>query len=429
MSDREGVDNMAAAGAPVNHATSQADVVVGRPVRATIDLSAVTANARAVKRLVGPRCRVMAVVKADGYGLGAQWVAMAAIEGGASWLAVACVDEGVQLRRAGYTGPLLVMSYVPPEEAEAAVANRLTLVLHNSRTGHALEQAARRLGLEPGSVRVHVKVDTGLGRFGCTPTELLPFLSELSGFTSLRVEGLMTHFADADSADLNFARGQLKLFNQLRSDAEAQGHLFELVHAANSAATLALPESRLDMVRVGILLSGHVPSSHLAGAIELRHALTLTASLARVFEAPEGYCVGYGRTWRAPCPSIVGLVPVGYADGYSRSLSNRGHVLVGGIRCSVVGRVSMDQIAIDLTQVPGAAEGDQVVLIGQQGSDELDAADVARWAGTIPYEVLCALSPRVPRMYIREGQPMERCTLLGCSPVADRPRPRKELSR
>jgi alanine racemase len=402
---------------------------VGRPVRATIDLSAIAANTRAVKRLVGPRCRVMAVVKADGYGLGAQWVAMAAIEGGASWLAVACVDEGIQLRRAGYTGPLLVMSYTPPEEAAAAVAHKLTLVLHSARTGYALEREAQRHGLEPGSVAVHVKVDTGLGRYGCMPAELLPLLDDLRRLPLIRVEGLMTHFADADSDDLGFALGQLQLFNELRASAEANGHFFELVHAANSAAAISLPESRLDMVRVGILLTGHYPSPHLAGRLDLRPVVALTARLARVFEAPEGYCVGYGRTWQAPCPSKVGLVPVGYADGYSRHLSNRGQVLVGGVRCPVVGRVSMDQIGVDLSAVPSAVEGDEVVLIGRQGSEAIDATDVGRWAGTISYEVLCALSSRVPRTYVREGEPIERRTLLGCSPVADRPRPRKEMSR
>ena len=405
------------------------DAIVGRPLQATIDLSAITENVRAVKHLVGPRCKVMAVVKADGYGLGAQWVAAAALEGGASWLAVACVDEGVQLRRAGYTGLLLVMSYVPPEEATVAVANRLTLVLHSSRTGHALELAAQRLGLGGASVPVHVKVDTGLGRFGCMPSELMPLLAELSSLPSLRIEGLMTHFADADAEDSGFAQGQLRLFNELRATAQAAGFRFDLVHAANSSAALTLPESHLDMVRVGILLSGHLPAGHLAGRIPLRHAIRLTARLARVFTAPEGYFVGYGRTWRAQSASVIGLVPVGYADGYSRSLSNRGQVLVSGVRCPVVGRVSMDQTAVDLTQVPNASEGDEVVLIGTQGDEEIDAADIGRWAGTIPYEVLCALSARVPRTYVRDGNPTDRCTLLGCDPVVERPRTKKALSR
>ena len=420
---------MAAGEVPGTALLPEAEVPIGRPVRATIDLSAIASNVRDVKRLVGPRCRVMAVVKADGYGLGAEWVAMTAIEGGASWLAVACVDEGIQLRRAGYAGPLLVMSYVPPDEVPAAVANHLTLVIHSTRTARALEKSATERALAPGSVPIHVKVDTGLGRFGCAPTELLPLLAELRTLSSLRVEGLMTHFADADAADLSYAKGQLRLFNELRDAAGKQGHAFDIVHAANSAATLALPESRLDMVRIGILMSGHLPSAHLGGTVNLQHALRLTARLARVFEAPEGYCVGYGRTWTAPCASIIGIVPLGYADGYTRDLSNRGQVLVGGVRCPVVGMVSMDQLAVDLTAVPSAAEDDEVVLIGRQGEEEIDASDIATWAGTIPYEVLCGISPRVPRTYVRDGETLERCTLLGCSPVVDRPRPRKELSR
>jgi alanine racemase len=399
---------------------------VGRPVHATIDLSAITSNTRAVKNLVGTGCAVMAVVKADGYGLGAQWVAEAAIEGGATWLAVACVDEGIQLRRAGYAGPLLVMSYVPPEEALAAVANGLTIVLHSISTGHAVDRAAQTLGLPKGSVNVHVKVDTGLGRFGCMPADLLPLLDALGRLPSVRLEGLMTHFADADADSLDFARGQLRLFEDLRAQAEAHGHHFDLFHASNSSATLMLPEARLDMVRVGILLSGHLPSGHMADKIELKQAVGLTARLARVFQVPEGYCVGYGRTWTAPSASVIGLVPIGYADGYTRSLSNRGQVLVRGVRCPVVGRVSMDQTAVDLTQVPESREGDEVVLIGRQRDEVIDAGDVARWAGTIAYEVLCGLASRVPRTYVRDGLAVERCTLLGCAPVQRTATGRKE---
>lgn len=402
---------------------------VGRPVIAEIDLSAIASNVRSVKRLVGPRCRVLAVVKADGYGLGAKWVAMSAVEGGASWLGVACVDEGVQLRRAGYSGPILVMSYTPPEEADAVVRNRLTLALHREHTAFALEEAAQRLDLCDGGVAVHIKVDTGLGRYGCLPQEFLPLASSIGDMPHLTLEGLMTHFADADNMDLSFARQQLALFNALRSQAAEQGIEFEIAHAANSAAALCLPEARLDMVRCGILLSGNVPAGHLAGSIELRPALTLRAILARVYEAPEGATVGYGRTWTAPSPTLVGLVTVGYADGYRRALSNHAEVLVRGQRVPVIGRVSMDQIGLDLTNVPDAQEGDEVVLVGTQGEAAVTVDDLARWADTISYEILCGLSERVPRRYIHSGEAVEVCNLLGCSPTHQRTRVRKELSR
>ncbi len=401
----------------------------GRPVQAEIDLSAISSNVRAIKSVVGPRCKIMAVVKADGYGLGAPWVAGAALEGGASWLAVACVDEGVQLRRAGYSGRILVMGYVPPDEAAAAIANRLTLNLHRARTAYALEEAAHAAGLPRGDVQVHIKVDTGLGRYGCLPEEFLPLVEEISRLPHLHIEGLNTHFANADSRDLSFAHEQLERFEELRTLAEARGIVFEIVHAANSAAALALPEARFDMVRVGIMLSGYLPADHLEQFISLTRAVTLRSRLARVYEAGSGQGVGYGRTWKTQGRSTIGLVPVGYADGYSRLLSNRGEVLVHGVRCPVIGRVSMDQMGVDLTRVPAALEGDEVVLLGRQGTDEITADDLANWIGTISYEVLCGLSARVPRRYMRNGEPVEEYNLLGRKPGTVKKRARKELSR
>jgi alanine racemase len=245
----------------------------------------------------------------------------------------------------------------------------------------------------------------------------------------LRLEGLMTHFAAADAEDPSFTREQLSRFNWVRRQAEEHGIKFDIIHAANTAAALTLPESRFDMVRTGILLSGHLPATHLQGTIRLESVLTLRTRLARVFRVEEGETVGYGRTWLAERPSVVGLVPVGYADGYPRELSNRGEALVRGIRCPVAGRVSMDQIGLDLTNVPGVAEGDEVVLIGRQGGQEITADEIAGWCGTISYEILCGLSDRVPRHYIHDGQPIEVCNLLGCSPTRERAKPRKELSR
>lgn len=401
----------------------------GRPVHADIDLSAVAANVRALKGVVGPNCRVLAVVKANGYGLGAPWIAAAALEGGASWLGVACVDEGIELRMAGYSGPILVMSYVPPDEAEAALRNRLTLALHRDHTAVALEEAAISLGLRAGEVPVHIKVDTGLGRYGCMPDEFLPLAQSIRQLPHLRMEGLMTHFADADNPDLGFAREQLRRFNMVRHAATEHGFAFEITHAANSAAALAMPESRLDMVRSGILLSGHLPARHLSGIMEVRPTFCLRSSLARVYSAEPGDTVGYGRTWEAQQPSRIGLVTVGYADGYRRVLSNRAEALVRGKRVPVAGRVSMDQIGLDLTGVEGAEEGDEVVLVGRQGEAEISVDEWASWSDTISYEMLCGLSERVPRHYIHSGEPIEVCNLLGCSPTKNRSPQRKELSR
>jgi alanine racemase len=282
----------------------------------------------------------------------------------------------------------------------------------------ALDEAARARGMGEKSVPVHIKVDTGLGRFGCLPDEFLPLAQGVDRLAHVRLQGLMTHFADADNPDLSFAREQLSRFRRIRQEAEANGLQFELIHAANSAAMLGMPEALFDLVRTGILLSGHLPAPHLAGKIELRAAVTFRARLARVFEACVGDSVGYGRTWVAARPSVIGLVPVGYADGFRRVLSNRGEVLVQGVRCPVVGRVSMDQFAIDVTEVEGVGEGDEVVMIGEQGRENIGADEVARWADTISYEILTGLAPRVPRRYVANGVTVSKRTLLGGSVIA-----------
>ncbi len=386
----------------------------GRPVSADIDLSAVTQNAHTVKGLIGPDCALMAVVKANAYGLGATWVGQAAIEGGATQLAVACVDEGVELRRAGFTCPILVMSYGSASEAPAAVEHQLTLAIHRMDIAAALEEAASRAGAPYRQVAIHIKVDTGLGRFGCSPEEFLPLAEFVRQCRHLRLEGLMTHFAEADAEDLSFAHQQLECFARVRQEAHEHGITFDIVHAANSAATLALPEARFDMVRVGMMLNGHFPCALLRGTLPLQPAITLRTRLIRVFHIGTGDSVGYGRTWVAQRPSTIGLIPVGYADGYPRLLSNRGAMLVHGQRCLIAGRVSMDQVGVDLTDVDGVREGDEVMLIGNQGNGEITADEVAEWAETISYELFCGLAARVPKRYMRDGRLVGICNLLGC---------------
>jgi alanine racemase len=395
--------------------SSQVDLetLAGRPVSVDIDLSAVTRNARAVKALIGPGCELMAVVKADGYGLGAEWIARAAVEGGGTRLAVACVDEGIVLRRAGLTCPILVMSYGSTSEAPAAVEHGLTLAIHRRETAAALEAAAAKARLPLRGVPIHIKVDTGLHRFGCLPSEFVPLAEFVRAARHLRLEGLMTHFATADSQDLSFAHEQLARFAEVREEAAVHGLKFEVVHAANSAATLALPEARFDLVRVGIMLSGHYPSPHLVPLLPLEPAITLRSKLIRVVQVEAGESAGYGRMWIAHGPSTIGLVPVGYADGYPRLLSNRGEVLVRGRRCPVVGRISMDQITVDLTQAHGVREGDEVMLIGRQRDSEITADEIAAHAATISYELFTGLAARVPRRYYQDGKVVAVCNLLG----------------
>ena len=391
----------------------------GRATVLDIDLTQVEANVAAIKELVGPRCEVMAVVKANAYGLGAVWIAQAALAGGATRLGVACVDEGIELRKAHFTCPILVMAYAAPSEAKAAVEYGLALAIHRPATAEALELAASAHGAPLSSVPVHIKVDTGLGRYGCLPSECLPLAQFIQHRPHLRLEGMMTHFADAEAEDHTFAREQLGQFQRVLRQLEVQGIEFGMAHAANSAATVTLPESRFDMVRIGIMLGGHYPSVTSMKGVQVKPAVTWRSRLARVFTVAPGGSVGYGRAWMARDVATVGLVPLGYGDGYRRAFFNRGAMLVRGQRCPLIGRVSMDQVTIDLTAAGDAEEGDEVVLCGRQAEGFIGADELGQWAGTNSYEILTGLAARMPRRYFREGELVGNCNLVGCAPGDD----------
>jgi alanine racemase len=385
----------------------------GRPVWAEINLDAVSENVRRLKRWVGPGCAVMAVVKADAYGLGAAPIAEAARAGGATWLGVACVDEGVALREAGAAGPILVLGPVAPAEVSKIIAERLTITLNSREVALALSALALQCRVQ---VAVHLKVDTGLERYGRRPDDLVALADLVAGLPNLRLEGLYTHFADVD--DLDFTNRQLAVFAATRRRLEEHGLRPAILHAAASDATLQLPESHFDLVRVGIMLSGHYPSAGGRHSVALEPALTVRARLARVHTVGPGDTVGYGRTYQAPGPRTIGLVPLGYADGYRRVLSGRAWVGVWGRRCPVVGRISMDQLTVDVSAVPGVREGDPVVLVGRQGAEQITLDELAAAAGTISYELLTHLALRLPRVYLRDGQVVHVRTLLGSQDVS-----------
>ena len=382
----------------------------GRPVWVEIDLDAVTENTRRVGHWVGPGTAIMAVVKADGYGLGAAQIARAALAGGASWLGVASVDEGVQLRDAAVECPILVLGPATPWEMGRAVVARLTITVHSLDVARALSAAARQCRVR---APIHLKLDSGLHRFGRNPDELVALAMSLSLLPGLRLEGLYTHFANADDPLDDFAGRQLELLLATRHRLAEAGITFALLHAASSAAVLDMPESHLDLVRVGIMLSGHYPAPLGHRPFALLPAVTVRAAVARVFAVAAGESVGYGRTYIAPGPRTLALVPIGYADGYHRALSNRGVMLVQGRRAPVAGRVSMDQVTIDVTDSPATAEGDPVVVAGWQGTEEVGFAELAERAGTIAYELLAHLGKRLPRVYLQGGEVAELTTLLG----------------
>jgi len=376
-------------------------IVLMRPERPTwleIDLSAIANNTRAMKQLVGPDVRVLVSLKADGYGHGALKVARTALHNGASMLGVATVSEATPLREAGITAPILVFGYVPLWQMREAVRLDLTITLYTLDAARALSRAAMALGK---TARVHVKVDTGMSRLGIRSEridEILALLRAIRELPNLELEGLFTHFAKADSADHTHAHLQLARFQEVLHRIELEGLRPPLVHAANSAATLMLPEARFDMVRPGIALYGLEPSPDVRLPEEFQPALAFKTQVAQVKLIPAGEGISYGGTFVTEQPTWIAVLPVGYADGFRRAPANWGSVLIHGQEAPLLGRVCMDQSMVDISHIPEVRVGDEVVLIGRQGNAALTAETVAQRLGTINYEVVAEILARVPRV-------------------------------
>ncbi len=357
-----------------------------------VDLDAIRQNVAIIAQHTG--VAVMAVVKANAYGHGAVPVAKAALEGGASWLAVARPEEGLELRENGLDCPILLLGYTPPAMVETAIRNHLSMTVWRTEHIEAADRVGQRLGIR---ARLHLKVDTGMSRLGVPPEEALPLVRQLASARGVSFEGIFTHFARADEADPTPTDEQEQRFRDLLQSLEAEALRPPWVHAANSAASMYRSSAHFDMVRLGIAMYGLHPSSEAPLLPKMRPALTWKAVLSHVKVLPPGRGVSYGHEYVTSHHERIGTIPVGYADGFRRLRGNA--VLVGGKRVSVVGRVCMDQIMVQLDAVPDARPGDEVVLIGQQGGEKITAEDVARTWGTINYEVTCAIGPRVPRIY------------------------------
>lgn len=375
-----------------------------RPSWLDVDLDAVAENVRAMARLIGPDTSICAVVKADAYGLGAPEVARTALAAGAERVAVARVDEAIRLRQAGIRAPILLIAGHVPSEADAIVRHGVTPTIVNAEQALLLARTAGRAGLR---ITAHVKVDTGLTRFGAPAEDVPALVRLLRGLPSVRLEGLYSHFAGADDEDRSFTEEQLRRLYRVVEAVErheGDGWRPPIVHAANSAATLREPTAWLHMVRIGIALSGHCPSEHVPNSARLRPAVALRARLLAVRDIGPGTSVGYSRTFVTERPMRVGLAPAGYADGVPRSHSNRAEALVRGHRVRLIGRVSMDQCMIDLTTAPRAQAGDIVTLFGADPNSSARSAisldEYAGWSDTIVHEALCRIGPRVPRRYL-----------------------------
>jgi alanine racemase len=359
-----------------------------RPARLEVDLGAVRHNVAAIRRVLARATQIMAVVKADAYGHGMVPVARAALEAGASWLGVARVGEVRALREAGITAPVLVFGPATPEEMAELAAQQVSFSVFSRRMLEAAREAASQATY---GIAVHLKVDTGMGRVGFPPQEAQAVADLIATTPGLHLEGVFTHFATADE-DRAFARAQLDRFKAVLSSLEAAGHRVPFRHAAASAATFVLPDSHFDLVRVGIALYGLSPG---VPTPALRPALRLVAEVIQVKRVPEGTPIGYGAAYRTSRNTTIATVPVGYADGIPRALSEQGVAFVRGARVRYAGRICMDALMLDVGDLP-VEEGDEVELLGPN----VPAEEVARAVGTIPYEIVSRLASRLPRVYL-----------------------------
>lgn len=370
-----------------------------RPTIAEVDLAAIRHNIRQIRNLLSPETRILAIVKANAYGHGALKVSAAALAAGADGLGVAIPEEGAELREGGFTVPILVLGLILPEQASLVVDHDLIPAISTFDAARALAEAAHCKGRR---ARVMVKIDTGMGRVGLKPQDALPFIQSLQAMEGLEFQGIFTHLATADAADKSFANFQLESFSALVRDLKQAGYSPPWVSAANSATIIDLPHGHFNMVRPGIILYGLHPSREMHRTLDVRRAMALKTKIVYLKEVPPGTKVGYGSTYVTRQRTFLATLPVGYADGYSRHLSNKGSVLIGGRRCPVVGRVCMDQIMVDLGPTTNAQIGDEAVLFGQQKGSEITVDELAELAGTINYELVCAVSSRVPRVYRNE---------------------------
>ena len=366
---------------------------------AEVSLTAIRDNLRAIHRTLDKKSRIIAVIKADGYGHGA--VPTAEIlekEEHIFGYAVATAEEAFELRDAGIKKPILILGYTWPEDYERLISEDIRPAVFKKETAVLLSETAKKLGR---AARIHIKVDTGMSRIGvpCTK-EGLSLVKEINELPDIIMEGIFTHFSKADEYDKSFAHTQLERFDSFTAACAENGIEFEYRHCANSAAILELKETDTGLVRAGIIIYGLRPSDEVdIKRFGLVPALSLKSSVIYIKRVPKDTPVSYGGTFVTERETVIATIPAGYADGYPRSLSNKGYVLIRGKRAKVLGRVCMDQMMVDVTDIPGAEEHDEVVLLGRQGDEEITAEELGRLSGRFNYELVCEISPRVPRHY------------------------------
>lgn len=374
-----------------------------RPVWAEINLDNLENNIKEVKRLAKPGTLVTAVIKADGYGHGAVAIAKTLLENGADRLAVAALDEAIELRQAGITARILVLGFTGVERTQEVIANDVDQCVYHLEVAKAFDVEAKRKNKV---AKLHIKIDSGMGRIGFLPNEAsIADIIEISKMNNVCLEGIFTHFCVADEADKTFTESQYKKFKWVCDTLEEKGVKIKVRHCANSATIVDIEDMHFDMVRAGIVLYGLAPSNDvLLDRIHLKPVMTLKARISNVKTIQPGDSVSYGRKFIAEKPTKIASLPLGYADGYTRMLSDKAEVLIQEQRVKVVGRICMDQCMIDVTTIENVNVGDEVVLFGTQGKTSLPVDELAAHLGTINYEIVCMLARRVPRVYIKNDK-------------------------
>lgn len=371
---------------------------------AEINLDNIAHNVMEIRRLVGKRTEIMAVVKADAYGHGVLETVSTLIENGATRLAVSMLDEAIQLRKIGIDVPILVLSHTNPNRVDELIKYQITQTVYSHDMAKALSDEALRQGVK---AKIHIKIDTGMSRVGFPPGYIaVKAVMEIQKLPGIIIEGIFSHFATADEKDSSYTMHQMELFESIISELNRIGIIIPIRHISNSAAILQYPDLAMELVRPGIILYGIYPSEDVNKEVaDLRPAMTLKTNIAMIKWVEPKTAISYGRKFTTSRKSLIATLPVGYADGYSRLLSGKSRVLVNGQFAPVVGSICMDQCMIDVTDIEGDIKtGDEVVLLGKQGDREITAQELAGYMGTIPYEVVCIIGKRVPRVYYKNGK-------------------------
>jgi alanine racemase len=374
-----------------------------RATRAEIDLQAFQHNLQNIRNFLDPQTKIMAVIKADAYGHGAIPCAQVAVKHGADYLGVAVIEEGIELRESGVSAPILILAGILPDEVEELVRHDLETVLCTPALAKALSNEAEK---QNKTVSIHIKVDTGMNRLGVTPEKLPTLLDQIRNLNNLKIEGVSTHFSSADDEDHSITQKQLNKIHTALGILQKEGVPASMIHSANSSALFKFPESRFDMVRPGLILYGALPSPSLQTVFDrekklkpFQPVMQWKSQIILVKPVSSGQAVSYSGSFTTQRESLIATLPIGYADGLQRILSNKMDVLIRGQRAPQVGNICMDMILIDVTEVSGVQAGDEVVIFGRQGDQQISVEELALKAQTIPYEILCNVGKRVQRVH------------------------------